>query len=297
MIANLSNEHGSYAIVDNSKVYGSYVSKAHRGMLLTNDRTTFVIQDEVVMNGFDTVMWFAHFNNTEVEYEISSDGSTMYLYTTDSKGIVQKKVRLTIVSERSGYEFKVTSCYDFYLGGDKGTVDRNWSVGQGGVAEKSRDAYSRITIASKGLEFNVAVVIELMDTDALEEPPVAYEWTPMAEWEPSEQSEDADPEEPESTDAPRRDTPRLTTIRNAMNKLTSFVEGNIGYLDRLEDYYYTLTDVEYTVRAFRGETSIEKYAAECELFATYKADYNAFVNGVSQSSFVNDKLLTSLMGI
>ncbi len=297
MIANLSNEHGSYAIIDNSQAYGTYVSKAHRGMLLTNDRTTFVIQDEVVLNGFDTVMWFAHFNNTEVKYDISADGSTMYLYTTDSRDRVIEKVRMTIVSDRSGYEFKVTSCYDFYLGGDKGTVNRGWSAQQGGVAEKSRDAYSRIAITSKGLEFNAAIVFELMDLDALEEPEVGYEWMPMSEWEPAAPSDDTGEDESEDDKTPKRGTPRLATIRTGVNKLTSFIEGGIGYLDRLEDFYYTLTDVEYAIKAFRDESSIDNYATECELFATYKADYDFFVGGVAQGALANDRVLASLMGI
>ncbi|MBR2343161.1 MAG: InlB B-repeat-containing protein, partial [Clostridia bacterium] len=167
---------GSYAIINNDTTYGSFVTSAKRGMLVTNDRSTVVIQDEVVTSGdAETFWWFAHYDTGRVRYvEISEDGRTAYM--TGSNG---KKLRVSLISDNADLKFIIKDTYnDFVL---ENTVKEGYSVANGGTAEAGRNSYRKLAIKAEDVaSLNLAVVIELIGSET---DPVGYtSIIPMSEW-------------------------------------------------------------------------------------------------------------------
>ncbi len=161
------NEHGTATVIDNSSVYGgsATVSYARRGMLLTNDRKTVVIQDEVNLVLIQDLCWYAHYDIREVQaVEITPDGRTAYLTSKPTLQGEKQTLRVSLVTANRGFKFSITDCYTFTL---EGTPQPDYSASMNGISEGSRQNYRRLCIEAKGvLKFEVAVVIELIDPDA-----------------------------------------------------------------------------------------------------------------------------------
>ena len=142
-----SNEHGSYVAYDMGKSLGASVYKWERGMLLTNDRKTTVIQDQVdLANNTHTVYWFAHYNVDTVNggVTISSDGKTAYmkhyLGTNEHGEKLYQTLRLSIVTPNvSTLKFRIMSTYSFV---NTNTYSVSDAATLGGEFENSRDRYS-----------------------------------------------------------------------------------------------------------------------------------------------------------
>ncbi len=172
-----SNAYGAYAILDNTSVYGTLASSAKRGMLMTNDRRTVVIQDEVTFTSSQSVAWIAH---TEQNVILSLDGRVAYLVNGDNA------IKVTLVSADTSLKFEILG-----VGGGSnklltGTLDDNYSESNGGVAQDDLTGWQRLVIRSTGITFNVAVVIEEVpfgeDAEAFGS---AYTWEDMASWVPA----------------------------------------------------------------------------------------------------------------
>ena len=128
------------AIIDNGSVYEDKVTYAKRGMLLTNDRRTLVIQDEVAFPGTDTAYSVAHFNSKDIKAEI--DGNTCTLSHKDGK-----QLKVTLVGDGT---LSVRDCYDFLLPSTKSFE-----------GEHDRKDFARLVIEHKDVKsISSALVIE-----------------------------------------------------------------------------------------------------------------------------------------
>ncbi len=171
MTKSVSNEHGSYAILDQSEIYNK--SGAKRGMLTTNDRRTLVIQDEVNFGNTDAKYWFGHVNKDKTI--TLSDGGTV-AYITDGKSTIRCSIvtppgvtKPTFEVVDAGYGSKV-------LSGTNSKPATN--------ANEYADDWYRLQIKTTASNVQLAVVIELVS--ALDDPTyVAYEWTSMSDWKES----------------------------------------------------------------------------------------------------------------
>lgn len=133
----------SYAVIDNSRIYGESVSSAYRGMLLTNERRTTVIQDEVDFTTPTTAYWIAHFESDKIKTRICCEGKRCVMTHEDG-------TELTVTLLGDGC-FEVLDCYGFLL---EGSADFE--------GEYSRDSYSRLTVRFEAATtIRCAVVMEL----------------------------------------------------------------------------------------------------------------------------------------
>lgn len=198
-----SNANGAYAIMNNTSAYKysysysySYstlgfkytnatntvtvdaASSAYRAMLLTNDRNTFVIQDEITFTEAQDATWVAH-TLPNVEIALSVDGKTAYL--SDGKSAI----RVTLLDpDNKGLTFRAANCTEdnFLL---TNTYKYNYSENNGGVASKDYSAYQMLIVEAKQTEsLRMAVVIEEVPfgSDDAEDYKVGYEWKNIADW-------------------------------------------------------------------------------------------------------------------
>lgn len=177
MVDYKNNENGMYYVIDNTAVYGDAVSSAKRGLLLTNDRKTVVIQDEIAFNGMRTAYWVAH---TADKINIREGGRVATMnQVIDGKMYM---LRMTLVSSNQAFQFTTESATSRLLAA---TFKSDQATKNFGEAESLRNDYSRLVIKTpRSLAFNVAVVIELLDSSAPNaiNSEVQYEYKEMLFW-------------------------------------------------------------------------------------------------------------------
>ncbi len=170
-----SNKYGAYAVLDQSAIYSSVSSGAKRGMLMTNDRKTVVLQDEVTFTSAQDAYWVAHVS-VGIDITFSEDGKTAYMSDGNSM------IRVTLISN-GDYTFskKNFEYSEDYMLLDWTHADGNWSVNNGGQPQNDYSAYQRLMIECKGVtDLELAVVIEEYVPGENYAP--AYEWKSMTEW-------------------------------------------------------------------------------------------------------------------
>ena len=281
------NEHGSYTIIDQTEVYGSdYVSYAYRGMFVTNDRKTVIIQDEVSMVGIESLYWFAHFRDSIVKsYSVAADGRSAVLRDGDGRA-----VRLSIVSKSLDFKFEVMDCYTFFLLGDTGTVNKDYSINHGGVQEHDRSGFHKLAIRGDNvLSFNVAVVIEMID----EEDPidVGYEWTPMADWAPYADTR----AEGNTTVILKRDVAKKNSVLSNIRKATDYIDKGTAYSDRYKEFYRTLTDIQYVINNFDDFDA--SYNDALDSYYDLLGEYTSFTESVNDRVAGNMTMVKSVLGM
>ena len=142
MIDHHSSDTASYAIIDNTEIYGSdKVVSAKRGMLLTDSRRTLVIKDEVEFVGEENAFTTAHFESDKITAEMSEDGRRCALTHKDGE-----KIYVTLVGDG---KLELRNCTDPLLS--------ETSPAEG---EYSRDNYSRLCVIFDSVKkINTAFVI------------------------------------------------------------------------------------------------------------------------------------------
>ncbi len=235
-----TNEHGSYAIVNNTEVYYGNAITAKRGILITNDRKTVVIQDEVNFGvSVQDVTWIAH---TAQNIFLSDDERTAYLNATDESGNAYT-LRATMLTTSKDFKFSIISAETPILETTYGPTD---SIALGGEAEYSRKGIQRLAIECKqAVRFNVAVVIEIVENSSSTEP-VGYEWVDLSNWEPSYKN----PDSQVSVDTNNRGEAKESDIRTATSRAMTFFNDNVAFTEKLNEFYSALTTVEYTISVF-----------------------------------------------
>ena len=172
-----SDKTGAYAVLDQTSVYDSISgTTAKRGILLTNDRKTFVVQDEVSLTSAKTFYWFGHLLDS-IQIDISADGKTAYLY--DGKSTM----RCTIVSDNASLKFTEMDCtYDsenIVLSGT--TTDPDYSYNSNAVRQNDYSGWHKLAIKCENVKtLNLAVVIEEIAPG--DNSGVGYTWTSMDTW-------------------------------------------------------------------------------------------------------------------
>jgi hypothetical protein len=298
-----SNEYGSYVTYDMGTALGPQVVKWERGMLLTNDRKTTVIQDQINFKGMNTVYWFAHYHVGIVDggVTLANNGRTAYmrdLVGTNEHGTkVYKTVRLTIVSSNQSLKFQLMDTYQFiHNTGANATYSPEEVTALGGENEKSRDNYRKLAICSgEALGFDVAVVIEMVDDTTVgkkDEIGVGYEYQNMSTWVPYADTRglEVDVEDTvEKRGTPNADTHLVQSINRIKDKRDSLYTTDVKYFfDDLCNAYYAV----YMI----GRDMPASYDSYVNDFERYLADFSAYRNSIiklqkDQTKFV-DKLMT-----
>ena len=151
---------GALAVIDNSAVYEGKTSSALRGMLLTPDRETLVIQDEIDFTEPTDAFILAHVKTAEIEIALAEDGKSAILTHRDGA-----KVKISLRAE-DGVRLTVRGCYDFIL-----PTTANFE------GEYDRSEYSRLVVEYKGAaSIRCATVIEPVDKNGYPE------FIPMKDW-------------------------------------------------------------------------------------------------------------------
>lgn len=99
----VSKERGAYAVTDMSAAYIAWVNSAKRGVMLTNNRNTFIVRDEIDLKNKSDVYWFAHSDKGDVQYTISEDGKSAILENPTDKS----RVWAGIISDTPNAKFTV----------------------------------------------------------------------------------------------------------------------------------------------------------------------------------------------
>ncbi len=296
LISQYSNEYGAYAIIDNTPVYGEFAMLARRGTLLTNNRKTFVVQDEINLQGFETMYWFAQIRYSETSYEISPNGRTMYLISRENRDV---QLRLTILSNGMNEKFTVTTCgeteEDRKLKGENGTVDYGFSGANGSmVNEKDRSGYRRIAIELNGNTVNMAVVIELIEDRDQE---VGYSFRPMSSWVPEEHSGGSSDsiEDPDNA-IERRPKASTSAMVGSIRKAQAYVESERQYDSKIQEYYLELANTWYHYYRFY-EDELVAYRQQLEEYYKLKDEYDAYTVAVNGNVSAYRGLVRALMGL
>lgn len=191
-----SSENGSVTLLNNSNVfssstYGSYTSSFYRGLMLTNNRRTTVIQDQIVFKQAQSIAWVAHTEVARSNIIISDDGRTAYLLQNIDGTL--HCLRVALLSDDLSLKFEVMRAGVSETKGENGeiissdfllekTYRPGYSESMGGAKEYSRSTYSRLVIKAEGiLKFNCAVVIEEVGSVNTAQA-VGYTWTDLFSW-------------------------------------------------------------------------------------------------------------------
>ena len=300
-----SNEYGSYVVYDMGTALGPQVRSWNRGMLLTNDRKTTVIQDQISFRSMQTVYWFAHYSLSYVDkVEVSKDGRTAYMRSEDGKdehgNVKYQTLRLTLVSDNKTLKFQMMDTYTFvHKTGDDATYSPEKVLELGPVAEKSRQNYRKLAITSgEALGFEVAVVIELVDDATVgkkTEIEVGYEFDTMEAWEPVADTRGIKIEE--SNTVIKRGIPNINThLLQSLTKIESMEAQGVLYGNKIKDFYRAITDAHYVVRQL-GSDMPAGYSAQTAAVKTYRNAFNAYRDSVANLQKQQTEFAYQLMGL
>ena len=153
-----SSDSASYAVIDNVSVYGEdKVKYARRGMLLTNNRSTLVIKDEVEFNGSESAFTTAHFESKKITAELSHDAKKCTL--THEGG---EKIYVSVLGDG---RLEIMDCSGILEGTAPAT------------GEHSREDYSRLVIRHEGRKtVNTSFVIDIKENSDYNKNMSIEEW-------------------------------------------------------------------------------------------------------------------------
>lgn len=268
------NGKGSYAIINNSNVYGSYSQAAYRGMLVTNDKKTVVLQDEISLTAPGDLTWVAH---TEAEIVLIED-TIAYLQAKDENG-ADIFLRATIVTSSTSLKFRKSGLDEKLLRSRNNVTS----------AMKPVEGISRLVIESKNdLNFRFAVVFERVDYVG-DVAGLAYEWIDISKW-----KDEAFIEATEEETAENRGIAVRNDIAPKTRAASVYMDDGIAFTTYLKEFYILLADVKYIIKEFRikdeesfdakEEALLEAY----EEYLDYESRYNTFVDLVNGT---NEELL------
>ncbi len=284
IIATGSNEHGSYAIINNTDVYRNYkgktdVSYAQRGLLFTNDRTTVVVQDEFTFVTLGNVAWVAHTTVNDIELD---DTSRVAYMTAKNEAGETYTLRATIVSKRLDYLFKVVPATTTVLS----SIENN-------KAEYSRDNVNKLVIeGNQVIAFEAAVVFEIVK-DEKDTTPVAYTFTRMNDWEPSEYVPDEVGDVTGMRAAAEKDD-----ITSNVKSVENYIRRKTVYTQKLAEFYKALTNVEYTLKSYPSGTLTDTaHLRAYSDYVKYKESYEEFRDFVNKNGDELASLAQLLAGI
>ena len=154
-----TNKSGAIAVADMLPALGSKVESAKRGVMLCNDRTQTVVQDEIRFTSPTELYWLAH---TKGKIEISADGKSAVI----TKGKVSVCAKL--ISDDDSLVFESAP--------EKPFLDTTYT----GDGENSRTNFTKLYIHAKDVtSFNTSVVFYQISGDGAD---CGYEKIPIDSW-------------------------------------------------------------------------------------------------------------------
>lgn len=163
-----TDENGAYAISDMTYMYGNSCTGGTRGVLLTNSRSTVVLQDEISFSSPSDVTWLL---NLQQYFSISSDGRSILARAVGADGEIVD-MRITLISDNADLRFREMEAQE--------TVFEETYTAYKNNDPLAKNPVQRVAIEADDVtSFNVAVVFQILGH---EDEIVPYTYTPMAEW-------------------------------------------------------------------------------------------------------------------
>ncbi len=284
MTSTYSDEYGSYAIIDNTSVYLNNAVFARRGIFVTNDRNTVVIQDEITFEMIEDVYWIAH---TAQKIEIDESKRVAYLTGTNENG-EKYTLRASLVARTRAFVFSQMNTSTLLL---ESTLSSEDILKRGDVPEYNRSKISRLIIeGSKVLSFNVAVAFEIID-DKETAPEVAYEWTSMAAWQPYPTVEAGS-----DINQPREPPTDPNVVQTITMKAESIYEDETAFDENLTQFFRYLCQVRYTID-FYGSDLPPSLIDYYDLYGDLENAYEEFIDIVNGSVETTHGIVGKLRGV
>jgi len=293
-----NNEHGMYTIIDNSAVYLDKVISAKRGILLTNDRKTVVVQDEVVFKNTEECAWVSQVISDEGKIRLSSDGRMAFL-TQKVNGISQT-LRITLVDSTGMLKFAIQDAYDHMLS----------TVYQKDASQKSGDMYTHeidrggsttglkklVVTQELASSFKMAIVLEMTSSESSA---VEYNYKELGKW-----TSDiiTDKYIKEVVDNNVFTTPSIDDVKKYANEATDCIKDEIAFtMLGIEDFFKALARI-YNCEFWLGADNISAPSQTLEVkeayksYTDYKARYDKFK--VMVNGYINDnkKIAANMCG-
>lgn len=130
-------ENTSYAVMDITESYADNAEKALRGIMLTDNRTSAVIRDEISLKRESSLYWFMHIDN-DVNVEINGNAAVMtkngkkvrfeFISNQELNLSVMKAERLSTSGEKENGEMDNAKFKKIVLSGDGLKDDLNITV-------------------------------------------------------------------------------------------------------------------------------------------------------------------------
>lgn len=279
-----TNEYGSYAILENKSAYGSSASVVKRGLLITNNRNTVVIQDEMSFPKFQEIYWIAH---TATDITIAEGERVAYLTEVDENGN-KITLRASIISRS---DVKFTAEEDVSTGKLSATYKDTDYKKNGGAMPNSRAGIKRLVISAKNIiTLNIAVAFEIVDAPGNTDP-VGYSWTGMSNWVPSDKVDGL------GGATVNREAPVKDDIVDGATTLEMLaLEGN-AYSKDIDKLYLTLTNIAYILAAFPESTlDTDVLKDSCAIYKEELRKYNKYIGTINGAITANGNLVQNLCG-
>ena len=274
-----ASEYGMYTIINNSSVYLDKVTSAKRGLLLTNDRKTVVVQDEVVFKETEECAWVAQATYDSITFLDGNRTAVLRKKNADGETI---QVRATIIDSTGRLTFSVRNAYDNIFG----TVYKREDSQKGGemyTAELDRSALKRLVITQPlASSFTVAVVFEAINSTG---DPVEYEYKSVDQWTPSMITDKFIASEVNSTTLGSPNMSDVVSYSTEAHDYLVSANAFMGY--KIEDFFRALVRVyncEFWLGADTlensGQTQLEyEYYKDCrEQYDAFRKEVNAYIN-------------------
>ena len=265
---------GSYVVLNNSKVYGTYSNSARRGMLIVNNEETgnpmVVVQDQISLTNMGNLTWIV---NTGEDVSVSADNNRVAVFTHKDDDGNSVYLRATIVSPNESFHFEVLEDNTKLL---RSTKDQD--ADQFGISGNKRLVIEGENIVT----FNVAVVFEVIPYEnAIMD--VGYTYSDITFW------DSIFVEDNGGSDVLRRGIPVREDILDETASALDLYEEALCYTAYFHDYYDSLCTIAYTLNTFPENEfradPIENgaYIKAIENYDDMEEDYTEYVKYINQS--------------
>lgn len=292
-----TDENGMYAIVNNAAVYLDKVASAERGILLTNDRKTVVVQDEVVFKDTEECAWVSQVISKEGKIRLSSDGRMAFI-NQDVNGVNQT-LRITLVDATGTLKFTIQDAYDTMLAtvyerdaSQKSGEMYTHEIDRGGSTTGLKKLVVTQELASS---FKIAVVLEMT---TMESTTVEYNYRELSKW---NSDMITDKYVPEEVNQDVFSTPSLDDVEKYSKEATDYIDsGDAFNLFALEDFYRAIARI-YNCEFWLGESEISSAPSQAiknayRSYQDYKERYDKFRKFVNNYINENKKIAANICG-
>ncbi len=271
------NEHGMYAVIDNTDVYSGAVNVATRGLLFTNDRTTVVVQDYLSFSKVTSCAWVVHTAASNIM--LSTDEKTAFI-EQEIDG-VKYYLRASLVTESTTLKFSVSDAYKTLLSSTRTSTSNEDSYRD----ELSRDGYKKLYINCKdAISFECAVVFEMISSVA-SVMPVQYNYTSFDSWNENLLTDTyVAPEVNEY----QRTTPFPDDIITYTAKAAQIYGNGYAFSTKVVDFYRNMVYSAACVKDYlptghfsekeERENSYKEYLVYRSLFDLFRNELNSYVS-------------------